>query len=67
MSSNLILTVSLENEEFVDQDIGYLAANFKNHFAQRKRKNTGEDLLKSLYTRVKIQEIGSNMSKELAR
>ncbi|KAI6184048.1 TRNA pseudouridine(55) synthase [Aphelenchoides bicaudatus] len=67
LSSNLTLTISIENEEFDESDMAYLTTNFLKHFMHRKRKgNNDNNTLKSLYTRVKIQEIVSSMTKELA-
>jgi len=65
LGSDLILNVTLENDEFIDSDVEYLTSRFSKNFTQRKRKGNGGDV-KSMYSRTKIQEISSSITKELA-
>ncbi|KAI6242763.1 DNA topoisomerase [Aphelenchoides fujianensis] len=67
LTSDLELTITLEQEEFASSDTDFLLAHFPRQLLNNRKRQAGELDLNSLCTKVKINEIQSSMTDEIAK
>uniref|UniRef100_A0A0N4ZQQ9 tRNA pseudouridine(55) synthase n=1 Tax=Parastrongyloides trichosuri TaxID=131310 RepID=A0A0N4ZQQ9_PARTI len=68
LSSDFTLTITLENNEFDEQDSEFLLFNFPNEYSTGKRKKGGNQTsIADMFTKVKVSQFGNKITEDMAR